>query len=74
LFGDAAHLSAPDGEGANLAMYGGAELGKLLAQHPDDTEAALAAYKQAMFQPSAEVAATAIRCSRATTPRFAWSA
>jgi 2-polyprenyl-6-methoxyphenol hydroxylase-like FAD-dependent oxidoreductase len=61
LLGDAAHLMAPSGEGANLAMYDGAELGKAIAAKPNDAEAALIAYEKDLFPRSASEAQEANR-------------
>ncbi|NGO71662.1 FAD-dependent oxidoreductase [Streptomyces boncukensis] len=49
LIGDAAHLLAPNGEGANWAMCDGADLANAIAAHPDDVEAGLDTHEQAMF-------------------------
>ncbi|MFI5717150.1 hypothetical protein [Nocardia sp. NPDC051750] len=49
----------PSGDGANLAMLDGAQLGLAIAAHPGDLEAALTAYEQALFPRSAAAYADA---------------
>jgi 2-polyprenyl-6-methoxyphenol hydroxylase-like FAD-dependent oxidoreductase len=50
VLGDPAHLMSPfAGEGANIAVYDGAKLGKAIADNPGDVETALMAYEMALF-------------------------
>ena len=61
LLGDAAHLMPPSGEGANLAMCDGAELGAAIAANPDDVGGALLAHEKDLFARSATESAEANR-------------
>jgi 2-polyprenyl-6-methoxyphenol hydroxylase-like FAD-dependent oxidoreductase len=51
----------PSGEGANLAMFDGAELGNAIAANPGNIEAALLAYEKNLFPRSAAEAAEAAK-------------
>ncbi len=53
LIGDAAHLTPPDGDGANWALYDGAALAKPIAANRNDIEAALVAFEAEMLPRSA---------------------
>jgi 2-polyprenyl-6-methoxyphenol hydroxylase-like FAD-dependent oxidoreductase len=61
LVGDAAHLMSPfAGEGANLAMYDGADLASELVEQLD-VEAALTAYEKRLFPRGGDAAGRSAR-------------
>jgi 2-polyprenyl-6-methoxyphenol hydroxylase-like FAD-dependent oxidoreductase len=74
LLGDAAHLMSPfAGEGANLAMFDGAELGRAIAEHPGDIETGILAYEKGLFPRSevsaAQAAANLVLCFSEDAPQ-----
>jgi 2-polyprenyl-6-methoxyphenol hydroxylase-like FAD-dependent oxidoreductase len=54
LIGDAAHLTPPDGDGANWALYDGAELGKAIVADSENIDTAIIAFEKELFPRSAE--------------------
>jgi 2-polyprenyl-6-methoxyphenol hydroxylase-like FAD-dependent oxidoreductase len=56
LIGDAAHLMIPSGEGANLALFDGAELAKAIAKHRHDMDTGIQEHEEKMFLRSAAAA------------------
>jgi 2-polyprenyl-6-methoxyphenol hydroxylase-like FAD-dependent oxidoreductase len=49
LIGDAAHLTPPDGDGANWALYDGAQLAQAIIAAPGDIESAFTAFAEQML-------------------------
>nr|WSS73222.1 FAD-dependent monooxygenase [Streptomyces sp. NBC_01175] len=53
LIGDAAHLTPPDGDGANWALYDGAQLAQAIAATPADIDTAFNTFAEQMLPRSA---------------------